>query len=262
MSRMFRLLVLPLLASSILIGASRAADGANRPTPEIVQIKLAMSNVFLIKAAKPVLIDAGTPRDMATLREALSAQGTRVEDLALIVLTHAHSDHAGLALELRKASGAQVLLGKGDAPMAKDGHNDELKPTGFTARLLKRFAIDPAFPAFEPDLLVEDSLDLRPWGIAGRAIQRPGHTPGSLVVLFEDGRAVVGDLMLGGYLGGAILPHRAGEHYFHADLARNLENIRWLLAQGAKEFYLGHGGPVDRAAVIEAFGVATPAAPK
>jgi glyoxylase-like metal-dependent hydrolase (beta-lactamase superfamily II) len=105
-------------------------------------------------------------------------------------------------------------------------------------------------------------LDLRPWGIAGRAIQRPGHTPGSLVVLFEDGRAVVGDLMLGGYLGGAILPHRAGEHYFHADLARNLENIRWLLAQGAKEFYLGHGGPVDRAAVIEAFGVATPAAPK
>jgi glyoxylase-like metal-dependent hydrolase (beta-lactamase superfamily II) len=81
----------------------------------------------------------------------------------------------------------------------------------------------------------------------------PGHTPGSLVVLLDDGRAFVGDMMAGGYMGGAISPHRAGEHYFHADRARNLENIKVVLKRPIKMFHLGHGGPVTRESVETAF---------
>jgi glyoxylase-like metal-dependent hydrolase (beta-lactamase superfamily II) len=113
--------------------------------------------------------------------------------------------------------------------------------------------IDPHFTSFAPDIVVNDALDLAPWGIGGRAIPMPGHTPGSLVVLLDDGRAFVGDMMAGGYMGGAISPQRAGEHYFHADRARNLENIKTVLKQPVRLFYLGHGGPVDREAVIAGF---------
>jgi hypothetical protein len=61
-------------------------------------------------------------------------------------------------------------------------------------------------------------------------------------------------MMLGGYLGGALMPQRAGEHYFHADRQRNLENIQTPLNGPGKLFYLGHGGPVTREAVVAAFG--------
>jgi glyoxylase-like metal-dependent hydrolase (beta-lactamase superfamily II) len=122
------------------------------------------------------------------------------------------------------------------------------------ATLLKQFAIDPTYEAFKPDRVVEREMRLDEWGIAGRAFQVPGHTPGSLVVELDDGRSFVGDMMLGGYLGGALMPQRAGEHYFHADRQRNLENIQTLLNGPGKLFYLGHGGPVTREAVVAAFG--------
>ena len=84
------------------------------------------------------------------------------------------------------------------------------------------------------------------------------------VLQLDDGRTFVGDMILGGYLGGTFMPTRAGEHYFHADRNRNLQNIRSLLKGSAREFYLGHGGPVSRESVAAAFGEAetrpTPAA--
>ena len=221
--------------------------------PEIVQLRLSFSNMYLIKSEKPVLIDGGSSSDMAALIKGLAAQGLKLKDINLVVITHSHSDHAGMAAELQRA-GVKVALGEGDIPMAKAGQNDNLKPTNFTAFLLKHLAVKPKFEPYTPDFVVKDRFDLRPWGIRGHAQQMPGHTPGSLVVQLEDGRAFVGDMFLGGYLAGQISPHKAGEHYFQANEEQNFRNIQTLLKQPIKTFYLGHGGPVDRASVEKAFG--------
>ena len=77
-------------------------------------------------------------------------------DLAAVIVTHGHSDHAGLAAEIRRRSGAQLILGRGDLPMVAVGRHDELQPVDFTARVLKRFALDPHYEAFVPDVLVDD----------------------------------------------------------------------------------------------------------
>jgi hydroxyacylglutathione hydrolase len=230
---------------------AHASEPASQP--DVVQLRLSFSNMYLIKSAKPVLIDGGSSADVPALTEGLAAQGLKLQDVALVVLTHSHSDHAGMAAELQRA-GIKVAIGEGDVPMAKAGHNDDLKPTNFTAFLLKHFAINPKFEPYTPDFVVKDRFDLRPWGIEGHAQQMPGHTPGSLVVHLDDGRTFVGDMFLGGYMGGRISPHKAGEHYFQANGEQNLRNIQTLLKQPIKTFYLGHGGPVDRASVEGAFG--------
>lgn len=74
----------------------------------------------------------------------------------------------------------------------------------------------------------------------------------------DDGRSFVGDMMLGRYLGGALMPQRAGEHHFHADRQHNLGNIQTLLKGPGKLFYLGHGGPVTRESIVAAFGSGEP----
>ena len=250
------LLSLPFLA--ITSAHSLAALPEQPPAVEIVQIKLGLSNMYLIKAKRPILVDTGSPKDLPDIERALAAQGVKLTDITLVIPTHGHSDHAGAAAQIRRSSGALIALGKGDLPMAKAGHNDDLKPTNLMAEILKRFAIDPNYEPFVPDIVIDGTLDLAPWGIRGKAVTMPGHTPGSVVVILDDGRALVGDMMLGGYFGGALFPERAGQHYFQADLAANLENIKTLLKLPIKTFYLGHGGPVTRASVLKGFDLIDP----
>jgi glyoxylase-like metal-dependent hydrolase (beta-lactamase superfamily II) len=244
------------LAGWIVAGLLACAGVAAQTTPRVETVKLSLSNVHLIVGPRVVLVDAGGKGDLAALESGLQAAGVSWHDIAAVVVTHGHSDHAGLAAEIRRRSGAPIVLGAGDVPMAARGRNDDLQPTNFTARLLKRFAIDPEYEGFAADIVVADELDLSRFGLAGRVRQLPGHTPGSLVVELDDGRAFVGDMMLGGYLGGALWPSRAGEHYFQADVARNRANLESLLQRPIQVFYLGHGGPVTRESVIRGFGFA------
>jgi hydroxyacylglutathione hydrolase len=219
-----------------------------------VRIPLRLSNVHVIQARRPVLVDAGTIGDMADLQVALDDRKIRFRDLALVLLTHGHADHSGLAFDLRRLSGATVMMGAADIPLAQKGENDVLRPTSFTASLLKPF-ITSVYPSFEPDVAVRAGadVDLRPWGIEGKAIAMPGHTAGSVVVVLSDNSAFVGDMMMGGSFGGAIFPSSPGEHYYHADREQNRRNIKTLLDRGVEKFYLGHGGPVMRADVMAAF---------
>ena len=256
----FRLFTMLLSMSFFAVGLAYGQQGmpAQAPPVEIVQIKLSLSNMYLIKAKQPVLVDAGSPEDLPTIERALAAHGLKLQDIALVIPTHGHSDHAGAAAQIRRSSSARIALGKGDVPMALAGHNDDLKPTNFMAWILKRFVIDPNYEPFTPDIVIDASLDLAPWGIQGKVLTMPGHTPGSVVVVLDDGRALVGDMMLGGYFGGALLPERAGQHYYQPDVARNLENIKTLLKLPIRTFYLGHGGPVTRESVLRGFDLIDP----
>jgi len=217
---------------------------------EIVQIPLRLSNVFLIRARTPILVDAGTIGDLDDLEAALAERGVATSSVRLVILTHGHADHAGLAADLQKIARATVILGAGDVPLAAAGHNDDLRPTGFAGAILKPF-ITSIYPELVPDVTVRpgDSLDLAPWGLAGKIVAMPGHTPGSLVVLLADHTAFVGDMIAGGDLGGLFFPHSPREHLYQADPVQNRRNIQRLLDLGVTKFYLGHGGPVTGEAV-------------
>jgi glyoxylase-like metal-dependent hydrolase (beta-lactamase superfamily II) len=233
-------------ATSHVVGLT--AEGA-----KIDEITLKQSNVYVIECAQPILIDTGTAADMDDLRTALADLGLRAQQFGLVIVTHAHHDHAGLANELQKAYGVKVMLGAGDADQAARGEDDPLKPQNLTGTFLKPWLVKD-FPAFAPDVLVSSAIDLKPYGVTGTVLPMPGHTPGSIVVLLSNHGAFVGDEILGGYFGGAFFPHHPGEHYYQADADQNRRNIGTLLGRGVSTFYLGHGGPVAREDVASAFG--------
>ena len=217
---------------------------------QVVKIKLSWSNVHLVLGDRPALIDTGSPRDLPKILKAMTAHGVNPKDLAVIVQTHGHADHAGCAAKLRELSDAPVIVHRDDAPMLRAGRNAPLKPTCFSGRCLKSL-LDFSFPALQPDLEIDGPVDLKEFGLDGQIMPLAGgHTNGSVAVLLANRQALVGDVLLGGYMGGAFLPQRANIHYFAENPQKNREELAELVRMGYDNFFVGHGGPVPRESVV------------
>jgi hydroxyacylglutathione hydrolase len=227
-----------------------------KPNLEVLTFKLSDANVHLLRTPQPVLIDAGSPQDWPALTDHLAAHQMKPCDIRWVIVTHAHQDHGGLASELQQRCGTQVAMHQLDVPIAAaGGHDPTLRYTRFFSRVVWRL-VDYRYAPFTPNLAwtaaPSQAIPLQAMGLAGHAVLVPGHTPGSVAVVLDDGRAFIGDMVAGGALGGLFNAHQTSEHYFHGDAASNYQSLRALLAQNVHTFYLGHGGPLSRDNLLQA----------
>ena len=205
-----------------------------------------MTNVFLIQGAGgAVLVDAGNPGNADLILERLAEHGVAPGDVRLILITHGHIDHFGSAAELRERTGAPVAIHALDAEAVRQGVHlpGSLKPTSWIIALGMRIpgvAGPTRAPAFKPDIVFEDEWRLDDYGVAGRVLHTPGHTPGSVSVLLDSGEAIVGDVVMGQLMG---MLHKPGPPIVAWDLERNQESVRQLAALSPRVVYVGHGGP-------------------
>lgn len=216
------------------------------------KLNLGIANVYIVKGdRKTVVIDTGQAGKAETIVARLKALGVTPSEVSLILLTHAHIDHAGSAAALQKLTSAPLAVHAADSEMLQRGHNGVMQPLGFEARLLYKFISVP-FPKSKADLFVDEQTDLSAYGIRGRILHTPGHTAGSISILLDSGEAMIGDLLRGGALGGALLPGIPRYPYYLYDVqdkAQVRASVRKVLDAGAQRFYVGHGGPMSRAAV-------------
>jgi hydroxyacylglutathione hydrolase len=218
----------------------------------ITQIKLGFSNAYLLTGRKTVIVDTGMPGEEDKIMRAAAKVGVRQADISLILHTHAHVDHAGSTAALAKRLGVPTAVHPADAAMLQAGQMNPLTPLRLEARLIKPL-VDKPFPPVTPDLLLNDAFDLHAFGVEGRILSTPGHTAGSVSLLLPDGTAVVGDVLMGGVMGGALFGARPNYHYFAEDVTAVRASIETLLAAGVHTFYVGHGGPLRRADVEKRF---------
>lgn len=204
-------------------------------------IKAGMAFCHLVESSEGlVLIDAGSPGKEHEILRHLKRLGR--DDLRLILITHAHLDHYGSAAALRRETGALVAIHAADAePMAKgETRLGSARYWGFFIKLIlpwveKRVGPEPV----AADILLADGDDLRQFGLPGRIVHTPGHTPGSCSVIVSDGIAFVGDLVspMGRPHAQLLYAHDWGE------LAKSLGAIQALHPE---RVYSGHGEhPID-----------------
>jgi hydroxyacylglutathione hydrolase len=217
---------------------------------ELHRLDLGIANVYLLKGKQPLLIDSGPHGRAAEVESWLKSHGVAPEQLAAVILTHGHADHAGGAYGLAKKRGIPVWAGAGDEDMLTQGKNRPLQPTTLIAGLI-RIGVDLPYPAYTPDTLISGPVDLKPYGINGQVVPLPGHTHGSLIVVLDDNNsAIVGDLLRGGVLNNS-LPR---VHFFHENRAQTQWQLWKLLEhEGIKTFYPGHFGPLQAADVKRTF---------
>ena len=221
--------------------------------PAIFPIRLRMSMAYVILGERAVLVDTGCAGEEERVLQGLRRFNVEPARVALLLHTHAHTDHAGSTRALKERLHVPVAVHPADTGKMRVGNSSPLVPLRLSSRVVSLF-LDPRFPPVEPDVLMEEGFSLREFGISATVLHTPGHTPGSISLLFDDGRAIAGDLMMGGSLGGAYHASDPGYHYFAEDLNELRRSIRKLLERGAKTIYLGHGGPLEAGRVRERFG--------
>jgi glyoxylase-like metal-dependent hydrolase (beta-lactamase superfamily II) len=171
-----------------------------------------VSAYVLLRGAEAAVVDTGQSGSAAAILEGLGAVGATWADVAHVVLTHNHGDHAGgLAGVLEAAPGAIVYAGEADltgiqssAPLRAIGDGDEVLGMG--------------------------------------VFNTPGHTAGSISLFdTETGILVAGDAINGdnGSLTGA-------NPNFSQDLDAATASIAKLAAMQPQVAAFGHGGePID-----------------
>lgn len=226
---------------------ANVAEGVHR-------IEDAYTNWYLIEEdGRLTIVDAGVPSSWDSLQEALRELGRSPEDIAAVVLTHAHFDHVGFAARAHRELGVPVHVHTNDAPLARHPwrYDFERSPFFYFATQVQALPIVASFvrtraffppPVKEVVRFSEDGeLDVpgRP-----RVVFSPGHTLGHCALHLPDRDVLIaGDaiVMLDPYTRrtGPRLVARAAT----ADVERNLASLDALAATGARHVLTGHGEP-------------------
>ena len=210
-------------------------------------IRLSVSNAYLLVGERPVLVDAGSKGEADAIEREMKRHGVAPGDLALIVHTHAHSDHVGASAEMLRRSGAPGALHPADDALLASGSNGRLNGVGLRGKAMSPIFSNLKFEPFAPSITLRDGMMLTEYGLPGaRIAETPGHTAGHVSVLLPDGQGIVGDVLMGGGLGGKVRPHDPRYHYFAEDLGAIHASLGKLLAETVTLWHPGHGGPLQR----------------
>jgi hydroxyacylglutathione hydrolase len=214
------------------------------------KIRLGVTSTYLVPGRNGyLLVDAGPMGKADLFFKRLEKSGVLPGQIKLIVLTHAHYDHAGCLSEIKKecrcpvmAHGFEAFFLKNPVFRLADPSLDHL-PTveeyqGF--RVVQREKTY-RFEAMDPEYPLDREVSLEDFGFSAKIVFTPGHTPGSLSVITRDQEAFIGDLALNTFPFGAG-PCFPQYSFNHGQQIQSWEKIQRL---GVKTVFPGHGRPFE-----------------
>jgi metallo-beta-lactamase class B len=160
-------------------GAQPQADAAARASNQPVEPYRILGNLYSVGASDvtsflittpqgDILLDGGFVETAPRIEANVKKLGFRIEDVKLLLNSHAHYDHAGGLAELKRASGAHLAASAADARLlAQGGKGDFL------------FGDKLTFPPVAVDRILKDGDTVTLGGTTLTAHLTPGHTMGN-----------------------------------------------------------------------------------
>lgn len=221
-------------------------------------------NLWLLRDEPLTLVDTGPANDaaFASLEQQLAENGVPVDEIELVLITHHHLDHSGLAARIKERSGARIAAHRGTARWGREYRKRTAEERRFTLALMAAHGVPERLIAesesffhyiatqgaeFETDRVLLDGDTIRAGGRTLRVVFRPGHS--ATDTLFVDdlaGEAFVGDHLLATITTGAELsPTELPGDERRRALLEYLSNLRATAAMRLGRCFTGHGPTID-----------------
>ncbi len=137
-----------------------------------------------------IVIDPGD--DIQRIHRRLTELGVTLRQ---IIITHAHIDHVGGALQLKRLTGAPILMHADDMPLLR------------MMEVQAGWLGVPTPETAPPDESLRESMVVGLTRYPATVLHTPGHTPGSVCLHFDTQKLLItGDTLFAGTIGRTDLP--------------------------------------------------------
>ncbi|RLA94463.1 MAG: MBL fold metallo-hydrolase [Deltaproteobacteria bacterium] len=188
-------------------------------------------NTYLIDGPTRILIDPGHIRLFDHVQKGFEELGMKIEDIGLVICTHAHPDHIE-AVQLFKDTQALIAFHEKEWQFIKT--MDSYLNSSFG---INKDSLTPDFFLKEGELFIQ--------GLKLKIFFTPGHSPGSISIYWPEQKALFpGDLIFKEGIGRTDLPG--------GDSRLLKESIKRISELEIEELLPGHGEIIPNRDEVEA----------
>lgn len=203
---------------------------------EIHRIKCGNGNCYIIEnGTNGVLVDTGK-REFADK----VIEQCRAYNVGLVVLTHAHFDHAENAARISDSLKIPIAMNDRDCDLIASNNAQAMCAKSFLGKIVLSASMKDfskrTMPNFKPDILLNEGDSLSEYGIDADIIALPGHTKGSIGVDVDKKHIIVGDALMNMFYPTVSM--------LYNDREQMLESARKISEMGGRTVYFGHGKSV------------------
>jgi metallo-beta-lactamase class B len=112
-----------------------------------------------------ILIDATFESEVPVIKKSVEQLKFRFEDIKILLISHAHRDHAGGARRVKELTGAILMVMDRDVSAVETGGAD--------------------MPPVKVDRVLDDKDEVQLGGVKVQAFRTPGHTPGNTTYVWK-----------------------------------------------------------------------------
>lgn len=123
-----------------------------------------------------ILIDTGIPESVYLLVNSIYKLGYKPSDIKIILISHAHFDHMGAAMAMKRLTGAKLYISKEDAEFIDKSFEETYIPeAGSTSQIIDKF-----------DGYLSNDNPVKLGKITVNTLLTPGHTVGCTSFFWEE----------------------------------------------------------------------------
>jgi metallo-beta-lactamase class B len=116
-----------------------------------------------------ILINSNLPSSVPLIKKNIETLGFHFNDVKILLISHAHWDHAAGSDAIKRLTGAKYMVMDADVPVVESGGKDDFQ-YGASA--------GSHFPATKVDRVLHDGDEVKLGGVVLVAHKTPGHTKG------------------------------------------------------------------------------------
>ena len=198
------------------------------------------------------LVDSGYPGDREAVLSSIEQIGRSLDQLAAVLVTHAHVDHIGSLPKLLEGRTVPVLTSETESRHARREFLEQATPLQVAAAawrprvLAWSLQVVAAGGTTKAGVPQAQAFTEGPLDVPGRPVPlvTPGHTSGHTCYhLPHAGVLITGDALVTGHPTVARTGPQVLAGMFHHDISENRRSLEQLRSLGGDVLLPGHGGP-------------------